>query len=429
MRSLIEAEHARDIGLDLIITDHHHPGKELPPAFALINPKQLGDLYPDRDLAGVGLAFKLVSALSTYLKEKGNPVYRDLDVEDFLDLVAVGTVADLAPLVGENRAMVRAGLKTIHHPRRQGLLSLIGAAGLKAERVTASDIGFVIGPRLNAAGRLDSALAAFNLLTTQDVDRAGQLAQQLDNQNLERQRITKEIQIQAEELALAENPEALLLFAAHEDFNPGVVGLAASRLCELYYRPTIIAHRGQTYTRGSCRSIREFHITEALDECDDLLVHHGGHAAAAGFTVRSERLPELIQKLQGIAIEQLAALELRPTLYADVEIPLSELKPDLIPYLEWMQPTGYGNRQAQFVTRNLHITSARSVGRDSAHLRLSVTDGKITYDAIAFRLGHWLQKMPPAVDLLYTFETNEFNGRVSLQLNVKDIQPSASLQP
>jgi single-stranded-DNA-specific exonuclease len=418
VRSLPEAEHAHRIGLEMIISDHHQPSAELPMAVAIINPKQADDPYPDKDLAGVGLAYKLAVALIQTLQPAR------LQADDLLDLVALGTVADLAPLVGENRTLVRAGLKKIRQPYRQGLLSLIGVSGLRPEQITATEIGFALGPRLNAAGRLDSALAAYDLLTTSDLFTAGQIAQLLEIQNRERQEITRATHLQAEQLALAEATEPLLLFACHAEFNPGVVGLVASRLTEQYYRPSIVAQRGETFTRGSCRSIPEFHITEALDQCAELLEHHGGHAAAAGFTVHNDRLPELLERLREIAAQQLTGLDLRPTLTADAEVSLADLKPDLLQHLDWLQPTGYGNPQASFVSRRLRVINSRPVGKDSAHLKMSVTDGKITYDAIAFRQGHWQNRLPPLVDLIYTFEANEYNGRTYLQLNVKDIKPS-----
>ncbi len=417
IRSPQEVEHANRIGLDVIITDHHHPDPEIPPALAVINPKQSEDRYSQKDLAGVGLAYKLASALQG----------TDFRADRYLDLVALGTVADLAPLVGENRALVRKGIEMIRQPRRQGLMALAGICGLDPSRITASHIGYMLGPRLNAAGRLDSALAALSLLTTGDVAIAAQLAQLLDNQNRERQQLTQQIQHQAEQIALARDPDPYLLFAAHPDFNPGVVGLAASKLVENYYRPAIVAHQGDGYARASCRSIPEFHITEALDLCADLLEHHGGHAAAAGFTVREDNLPILIERLSNIAVEQLAEQDLRHKLYADMEVPLSDLKPDLLHYLSLLQPTGYGNRQAYFVSRNLKVTGCRTVGRDSNHLKLIVTDGRITYDAIAFGLGYWYDQMPAKIDLYFSYEQNEYNGRVTLQLNVRDIKISGSI--
>jgi single-stranded-DNA-specific exonuclease len=421
IRSIEEALHARRIGLDLIITDHHHPAGEMPQAIAIINPKQPADTYPDKDLAGVGLAYKLADALCTALQPA------NFQPQTLLDLVALGTVADMAPLVGENRALVRQGLAVLRQSQRQGLRSLIGVAGLKPESLTATDIGFGLGPRLNAAGRLESALAAYDLLTTRDIQVAGGLAQRLEMQNRERQALTREMQTQAEQIALAHKPTALLLFAVHPQFNPGVVGLVASRLTEAHYRPAIVAHQGEEFTRGSCRSIREFHITNALDQCADLLEHHGGHAAAAGFTVRNQLLPELVERLEGIAQRELAGLDLRPSLHADLRLPLSDLKPEILEWLSWLQPTGYGNAQAYFVSRQVRVVNARSVGRDSSHLKLTISDGKVYYDAIAFRQGHWLGQLPPKVDLLYSFESNEYNGRVSLQLNVRDIKPAGVL--
>jgi single-stranded-DNA-specific exonuclease len=421
IRSPAEAAHAKSIGLDLIITDHHQPSEgPLPIALAVINPKQPGDVYPDKDLAGVGLAYKLARAL---LERRPSDI---LNPEALLDLVALGTVADLAPLVGENRSLVRKGLLHLRSTRRQGLFSLANMAQLAINRTTATSIGFILGPRLNAAGRLDSALAAFELLVTEDVMRAGQLAQQLDNQNRERQVLTHKIQERAEQLVREEDQSGWLLFAVHRDFNAGVVGLAASRLAETYYRPAVVGQVGDDTTRCSCRSIPEFHITQALDRCADLLVRHGGHAAAAGFTVRNENLEALKERLTSIAAEELGGQELRPVINADMEIPLAELKPGLLQLLDLLQPTGYGNPEAVFVTRNVKVLNSRAVGADGKHLKLTVTDGKVSFDAIGFRLGDLQPDLPARVDLIYTFETNEFNGRTTLQLNLKDVRPSGS---
>src|SRR6266540_2647235 len=420
IRSPDEALHARNIGLDLIISDHHHPSEgPLPPALAVINPKQHGDPYPDKDLAGVGIAYKIAEALL------GNHETSLATSQSLLDLFALGTVADLAPLVGENRMLVRRGLRYMRQTTRQGLFSLAKIADLTLTKVTAMNIGFGLGPRLNASGRLESALASFELLTTTDFMRAGQLAQQLEVQNRERQRITREMQAQAETIALAEDPNAFLLFAVHEQFNSGVVGLAASRLTETYYRPAIVASRGPEETRGSCRSIPEFHIPEALDHCKDLLVRHGGHAAAAGFTVRNENLPELVRRLKDFAAERLSAQDLRPTLTADIEVSLTELGPQVIKNLSYLEPTGYGNPDAAFVARNVKVKSFRAVGLEGKHLKLSLQDEKgLIYDAIGFRLGYWLKSMPPRVDILFTYEVNEYNGRVGYQLNLRDLKPA-----
>lgn len=420
IRSPEEADHARSLGIDMIISDHHQPAGSLPEAVAIINPKQPLDEYPQKELAGVGLAYKLAAALTGDESDAfGNPIYNP-----YLDLVALGTVADLAPLTGENRYLVRSGIEYLRRPLRQGVMALIGVSGLQPGKIRASHIGFVLGPRLNAAGRMESAQAALDLLTTSNVQKAAMLAQKLEIQNRERQKETQEIQQRAEQMVLEHDPDALIFFAADPGFNPGVVGLAASRLSDLYYRPAIVAHQGESFTRGSCRSIPEFHITNALDECADLLHHHGGHAAAAGFTVANNNLPELITRLHEITGRELADLDLRPTLNADLEISLSDLKPELLKYLELLQPTGFGNRQAYFVSRSLKPMGVRVIGRDKAHLKFSVTDGWITFDAIAFQQGYWQAEMPARVDVFYTFELNEYNGRSSLQLNVRDLKPS-----
>ena len=423
IRSPNEALHCRTLGLDLIISDHHHPAEgDLPAALAVINPKQHSDQYPDKDLAGVGIAYKIAEALLSL-----HPAAFSLD--SLLDLVALGTVADLAPLVGENRFLVRRGLRQMKQTMRQGLFSLAAVSDVKLEKVNAGNIGFSLGPRLNAAGRLKEALAAYELLITKDASRAGQLAQELNIQNRERQSITREMQTQAEAMALADDPKAFLLFAAHEDFNSGVIGLAASRLTDTYYRPAIVASKGEEETRGSCRSIPEFHITDALDKCADLLVRHGGHAAAAGFTVRNENLPALVAKLKAIAADQLSETDPKPTVTADAEVSLVDIRPDLFEKcLRYLEPTGYGNPHAAFVARNIKVKNSRTIGADSKHLKLSLEDeGGFIHDAIGFRLGEWQKNMPPRVDILFTYEVNEYNGRIGYQLNLKDLKAAGAV--
>jgi len=435
IRSPSEALHARTQGLDLIISDHHHPAEgDLPLAFAVINPKQTGDKYPDKDLAGVGIAYKIAEALlddGRQTIDTGQPsTVNGQRLYSLLDLVALGTVADLAPLVGENRILVRKGLKQMKQTTRQGLFSLAAVSDIKLDKVNAGNIGFSLGPRLNAAGRLKEALAAYELLITKDPSRAGQLAQELNIQNRERQGITREIQAQAEIITLADDPKAYLLFAAHESFNSGVIGLAASRLTDTYYRPAVVASKGEEETRGSCRSIPEFHITDALDQCADLLVRHGGHAAAAGFTVKNENLSALVTKLKFIAAEKLSNVDLKPTVTADAEVSLVDIRPELFEKcLKYLEPTGYGNPSAVFVARNIKVKNARTIGADAKHLKLLLEDdGGYNHDAIGFRLGEWQKKMPPRVDILFTYEVNEYNGRIGYQLNLKDLKATGAAE-
>lgn len=433
IRSDIEAFHAREINLDLIISDHHHPaveeevGQSLPPAFAIINAKQKDDKYPDKNLAGVGVAYKIAEGLVQSQTRVTDSSISSFNLINVMDLVALGTVADLAPLIGENRTLVRNGLKQIRTTTRQGLYSLANVAEIAINKTTASQIGFTLGPRLNAAGRLDSAKAALELLTTTDVLRAGQLAQQLDVQNRKRQVLTRTTQEKADVLAMADEIDPFLLFAVDSDFNPGVVGLAASRLMETHYRPAVVAAKGPEETRGSCRSIPEFHITDALDQCSNILVRHGGHAAAAGFTVRNENLPELIDRLKSIAKAELSGRELHPTLTADMEVGLSDLTFELLKHLAYFEPTGYGNPEALFVSRNIKVKSSRTVGAEGKHLKITFDNERgSAMDAIGFRLGHLHKTLPPRVDAIYGFESNEYNGRTNLQLNMKDIKPTGA---
>ena len=419
IRSPREAEHARQIGIDLVISDHHEPKSDLPDALAVICQKRNTNTYPERNLAGVGLAFKIAEALLAKHPVEG------ITLGDWLDLVAVGTVADVVPLTGENRALVRAGLKSLRFGQRQGLLSLANTAGLSIQKISARDIGYGLGPRLNAAGRLESALAAFDLLVSTDLASTGLLAQKLDDQNRERQSMTLQMQIEAEKLAHASENDSLL-FAVDAGFKMGVVGLVAARLTDAYYRPAIVGSRGEEYTRASCRSIPEFNITRALDECTDLLERHGGHAMAAGFTVRNDNLAELASCLHAIAQRELGERDLRPVLRADMEISLRDLRPNLLKELDMLEPTGLGNPEAVFVSRGLRVKWPKKIGKEGQHLRMSVSDGYITYDAVAFRQGHWADQMPEKVDLLYVFETNFYQGRESLQLNVRDICPAES---
>jgi len=418
IRAVEQANHAREIGLDLIITDHHTPGSQIPDAIAVINPKQPEDDYEDKDLAGVGVAYKLACALlETYPNAP-------IKAEELLDLVAIGTVADLVPLLGENRVLVAQGIDNIQRSTRQGIFSLLGIAGVQPIEVNTGKIGFTIGPRINAAGRIGSASDSFNLIISTDPITTGNLAQKLDNINRERQKETVNIHERARDLLGDDVEKEFIIFAAHPDFKPGLVGLAASRLAENYYRPAIVANQTETHTRGSCRSIPEFHITAALEQCADLLDHFGGHAAAAGFTVNNDNLEEFVKRLNKISKEQLSGIDLRPVIHADVNAKLSDLTPSLIKELEQLEPTGYGNSEPIFISRRVQVRGKRTVGRDNNHLKLSLSDGKVVFDAIAFNLGDMLDKMETFVNIAYKFELNIFNGRRSLQLNIVDIIPA-----
>ncbi len=422
IRSLQEVQRAKELGMRVIVTDHHQPGEELPQADAVINPHQHGDPYPYKELAGVGLAYKLTEA---WLQAHPNPA---VDLNQWLDLVAIGTVVDVAPLSGENRSLVKRGLSLMRQPKRQGLFSLAQVASINPAKFNAGHLGFAIGPRLNAAGRMESALDAFRLLTSQDIFEAGWLAQQLDSLNSSRKEITNQI-IESTMLSIAaQDPNIPVLFSASPDYNAGVVGLAAGRLTEAYYKPAIIGSVEGDLIKASCRSIPEFDINHALNQCADLLVRHGGHPMAAGLTVRAENAQAFLDRIIGIAHESFKGLDLTPALHIDYEIALEKLQPDHFPGIldavEQLEPTGASNPSALFCSRNVRVLRANTVGKGE-HLKLVLGAGSNQLDAIAFRQGALLDTLPDYVDIAYTFEINEFNGRSTMQLNVRDVQPAA----
>jgi len=418
VRSLQEVAYSRQIGLDIIITDHHTPQEDIPEAYAVIDPKMPGDAYPFKYLAGVGVAYKLAQALFIHLgrvQEMG---------ESWLDLVAIGTVADMAPLIEENRFLVRKGLETIRKGPRIGLQELCRVAGVDFRSINSTHIGFGIGPRLNAAGRMETAEAAYNLLSAQNDSSAAHLASILNEQNRSRQEDTRALVDRAVEITLSTESPRDILFAIQPDFSEGIVGLAASRLVDQFYRPAIVGRNGEETTRCSCRSIPEFDITRALDECADLMEHHGGHSAAAGFTIRNEKLDELKIRLGEIAAREFQGVELIPVLNAEAEVKLADLNADVYRQVQSFQPFGYSNPEIQFVTRGLKIKSIREVGQEGRHLKLWLTDGWLSVNAIAFGKGNLKESLMSAgtADYLYVYETNEYNGRVDFQLNVKDIK-------
>ncbi len=425
VRSLDEIAHANRLGLGVIVTDHHSVGLELPEAVAVVDPKRADSRYPFGELAGVGVAYKLAQALLR--SHRQTPVTTQevrLEEEDLLDLVALGTVADLVPLLGENRTLVHRGLAHINRLERPGIEALCRQAGLKPGQVDTTAIGYTLGPRLNAAGRMDHAKSAYQLLETKYSAEAEQLAGELNRLNRERQQLTLVTQERARQLALVTAKDAPLLFAAAPDFRAGIVGLVASRLVDEFYRPAVVVEVGEKVSRGSCRSIPEFHITDALDKCTDLLVRHGGHAAAAGFTVSNENLDSLADRLRGLAAERLANVELIPALTADAEVELAHMSWELQRELAQLEPCGYANPHPLFLSRNVRLLGQRAVGKEGRHLKLRLSDDRATWDGIAFRQGEWAGKLPDRVDIVYHLEINELNDQRRLQLNVQDVRPS-----
>lgn len=424
IRSVDEVAFGRDLGLDMIVTDHHSVGPELPPALAVINPKQEGCGYPFKGFAGVGVVFKLAQALLQ--AEEMAPVAAQavsLHEDDLLDLVALGTVADLMPLRGENRGLVRRGIERLWLGERAGVRALAKVAGAPLLSIDATAIGFRLGPRLNAAGRLDSAMLAYNLLMTADPTEAEALATRLHELNRERQLLTEKAVAWAT-VELGEAPPDDVILIGREALKPGIVGLVASKLKDIYLRPALVVELGGAEVRGSARSVSEFHITEALDQCADLLVRYGGHAAAAGFTVRHELLPSLRRRLNELAAEKLKAETRVQQVAVDAIVGLRELDFALMGKLRELEPTGAGNAQAILAAPDLMVREARRVGGDGSHLRLRLTDGQMAIDGIAFNQGALAIDLPMRVDVAAHLEENNWQDRRALQLNIRDIQPA-----
>ena len=415
-RSVAEAEAAQGLGLDLIITDHHAPADRLPPSRATINPRQPGDSYPFKDLSGAGIAYKLAHALAQAM---GGPEPLEL-----LDLVAVGTIADLVPLLGENRSLTRAGLERLRSAPRPGLQALMQVSGIQPSGLRASGVGFGLAPRLNAAGRLASAEAAFQLLMEEDGARAAELAGGLDRSNRDRRLATSQLVELARSLG-TEAQDAHLIFAAHPDFREGLAGLVAARLVEERYRPVVIAHLGEVEVRGSARSIPGFHITRALDECAELLTRHGGHAAAAGFTVARERVGELSGRLQAIARRELSNTDLTPAIEIDARLSPGDITMRSVEFAESLEPCGSGNEAPLYAAHGLRVRSARTVGAEGKHLKLILgSDGSSgAWDAIGFGMGSLAQGLPARVDVAFRLERNTWGGYESLQMNLVDLRP------
>ena len=404
-----EADLARSLGVDLIISDHHHPPAELPDAFAVVNPRRPGDASLDKELAGAGVALMLARRL---LGELGFALRRD----ELMQLVSLATVADVVPLRAANRALVRAGLETLNRAPITGMRALVERSGLKLGHVNASDIGYVLGPRLNAAGRIADAEEALRLLLTEDVEEAKILAESLEKKNSERQELTRQVVKGARERA-EERPEAWATVVADPAWPAGIVGLGASRLVEDYGRPAVVIAIDGEEGKGSCRSISAVHIAEALDECDDLLIKHGGHAMAAGFSIARENIPAFTDRLDEVVRRRLGGVRPIPSLRVDAEIEPDALTSRLALELASLEPCGAGNPRPHLLLRNVKVYGIRQVGADSDHLRCKITVGRFTFDAMAFRRGEHVEAMTDAgfVDAVVTVGAG-LRGFVELEL-------------
>ncbi|MBI3961057.1 MAG: single-stranded-DNA-specific exonuclease RecJ [Chloroflexi bacterium] len=431
IRSIEEVAAARRLGMDVIVTDHHSVGKELPPALAVINPRRSDNRSTFASLAGVGVAYRLAQAVLRAVSHKSNAVIsaeQAAEVEaELLDLVALGTIADMMPLVGENRSLVRRGLAQLSQGQRVGLFALMEVAGMQPASVDSTSVSFRLAPRINAAGRLSNAQLAYDLLRSDEYSRAYDLAAQLEAMNRERQQLTVDAQNLAEQ-QLGDVGSALpsILITASPDFRSGIVGLVAGRLADQYYRPSVVIEQGPETSRGSARSIDEFDITAALDQIGHLLVRHGGHSRAAGFTVANERYAEFVEALTSLAEERLAAVpDLRPRMRIDAEVTWDDLTWALQGQLARLEPLGQANDPPLFLLRGCRVRHAKAVG-SGKHLKLVLDGypGSGVLDGIGFGLGERFGGLSSdeRLDIAFHLEVNEWQGRRSLQLNVQDLR-------
>ncbi len=400
-----QVAYAKKLGIEVIITDHHVKPDKLPHCTIVHTTK----------LSGSGVSWFVAKELLAFSK---------LDARfSILELAAVGTIADLLPLTGINRSIVKFGLEALRNTKRVGLNALIAEAGIEKLHLDTYSVSHMLGPRLNAMGRLEHAIDALRLLCTRDEAKARLLAQKLGLTNRERQQLTIDTVTHAKDLV----PKKLkkLLFISHESYNPGVIGLVAGRLVEEYWRPAIVLAIGAEFAKASARSIPGFNIVEAIRTCSDLLVDVGGHPMAAGFTVETKNIEALKKRLEALAEKELDEEKLTRTLHIDAEIPLDLATQQLWLLMQSMTPFGFGNYEPVFATKQVRVTDIRIIGATRKHLKLKVRplDSQDSWDAVAFNMAEAYGKLTTEahVDVAYAIDMNEWNGKRTLQLKVKDI--------
>ncbi len=418
-----EALIARECGLDLIITDHHQPPESLPTALAVVNPQRQESKFPFRDLAGVGVAFFLLVALRKRLRDCGWFEERtEPDLRRLLDLVALGTIADLVPLQGVNRILTRGGLALIESGQRVGIKALKQVAAVKA--VTCGVVGYQLAPRLNAVGRMEDAGRGVDLLLEQDMVRALTTARHLDQCNLERRELEAQTLRQAEAAVAelpAEHTHAIIL--AEEGWHPGVIGIVASRLVDHYYRPTVLVAMDGDSGKGSCRSIRGFHLYLGLQACTEQLSSFGGHEMAAGLSLSVDRLDAFAAALEAEARLQLSVDDLTPKLRHDGVVLLEDIDLATLRELEQLAPFGMGNPEPLLVVESVRAMQVQTLG--DKHLRFTACQGAFSHPAIAFGMAERRDEFQGEIDLLVSPQINLYKNRESVQLRIKDVKLSS----
>lgn len=438
-----DIDFAKSLGLEVIVTDHHQPGEKMPKAKVIINPWQKGDMYPFKELAGVGVAFKLAQALlSDKCSVSGDKKIQAGWEKWLLDLVALGTVADCMPLLGENRTLIRYGLIVLAQTQRVGLQELMKVARLnpiyEEEKLKTNldvySLGFVLAPRLNAAGRIDHADLAVNLLLTKDRAEARVMAQQINDHNRQRQKITDDIvaTIESRVKAKLEDKTNPVIVASDANWSPGVIGLVAGKIADKYNRPTFVfssaSQEVPNRLRGSARSVAGFNLIEAIAKCSDLLIEFGGHIGAAGLELETKNLEAFTARINQIAREDLKDRDLTPILSVDAELTIADVNWELFDNLEKFEPFGQGNERPLWLIKNLEITSVRIVGNGSKHLKLELKSDQLSgkiFKAIGFGLarnGNATLAYGDKIDIVAEIIVDEWNGTRNLQMKIIDLK-------
>lgn len=422
-----KVKYARSKGLDVIICDHHYPGDEIPKAVAVLDPKQSSCSYPYKDLSGCGVGFKLIQA---YSRVQGIPFS---EIINYLDLVAVSIASDIVPITGENRVLTYFGLKQLNESPRTGLREIIRESEVHKE-LTVEDVVFRIGPKINAAGRMESGGKAVELLVSNETKIAAEISREISSFNTERRSIDRIITTEAMRMIAEDqrNANAKTTVLYNPTWRKGVIGIVASRLIETYYRPTVILTESNGFATGSARSVQEYDLYQAIEACSDLLESFGGHMFAAGLTLRKENIDAFRQRFEEHVNNTITEEQLVPRIYIDSELVFSEISDEFHNGLSLFQPFGPENMSPVFVSRNVFDSgTGKMVGSSGEHLKLDLcqeSTGTRTFPAIAFSQANHFEhiKSGKPFDICYSLEINEFRGMKSLQLNIKDIKPVLS---
>jgi single-stranded-DNA-specific exonuclease len=424
IKAVEKVKYARSKGLDVIVCDHHYPGDEIPKAVAVLDPKQPHCSYPYKELSGCGVGFKLIQA---YARVQGIPF---TEIINYLDLVAVSIASDIVPITGENRVLTYFGLKQLNESPRTGLREIIRESEIHKE-LTVEDVVFKIGPRINAAGRMETGGRAVELLISDETRNAAEISREISTYNNERRSVDRIITTEAMRMISEDkrNANAKTTVLYNPSWRKGVIGIVASRLIETYYRPTVILTESNGFATGSARSVQEYDLYQAIEACSDLLESFGGHMFAAGLTLKKENIEPFRRRFEEYVNNTIKDEQLIPRIYIDAEITFSEISEDFYSGLSQFRPFGPENMSPVFVSRNVFDSgSGRMVGSSGEHLKLDLcqeSSGTKTYPAIAFGQANHFEyiKSGKPIDICYSIEINEFRGLRSLQLNIKDIKP------